>query len=454
MAKEILTNLLSLRLSFTFLILVPLVVLSVYILCNDYAQRKEDHDAKVSLHMKTALTDTITIDRPPSPLMVLIGGTAITTGNTVHLLYYDAPRIRGGFDHTPIYYVFLRTDYLFIVGVVMSLLGLLFSYDTISGEREYGTLRLIMANSVPRGVVLFSKWIGGYLSALFPSMIALLLGIIVFSLHPAIHLISTDWWAIFLFLVIACIYLAIFFSLGVFISAVSSTTGKAAMRCLFVWLLFVLIIPNAAPHAARRFAPTPSVQEMERKYDQILADTAKARREDHRRWSQRLSNTEPVTRDEYIAILLRIRKKIEEIERSHLSKLRYTFRQMADNYDDRLKEQIRLTRLLSACSPYAVFTDIAVTLANTGGESQIAFLKTVRQYEDDYFDEQSRIGLKVGRGMHRFGPVQNPPLEFHLSVPSLHDRLQQSLPGICLLAFFGILCFMSGYLVFMRRDVR
>jgi ABC-type transport system involved in multi-copper enzyme maturation permease subunit len=451
-AKEILINLLSLRLSFAFLILVPLVVISVYILCNDYAQRKADYDAKVSLHMRTAYTDTITLDRPPSPLMVLVGGTIVTTGNTVQVSYYDAPHVKGGFDHTPIFYIFPRTDYLFVIGIVMSLLALLFSYNAISGEREGGTLRLVLANSVPRDIVLLSKWVGGYLSALFPCMTALLLGIIMFALHPAIDLTLADWWAIFLLLLIAGIYLAIFFSLGVFISAISSTTGSSAMRCLFAWIILALIIPNVAPHIARYFAPNPPIQEMERKYDQILADTAQKRYSEHAEASERLSNTEPVTRDEFMRILTRIRKKIEEIEYSHLSRQRDQFRQLANDHDNTLKRQIQLSRILSACSPYAIFTDVATALANTDGEAQVDFLRKIRQYEDDYFDSQYREGAETGRGIHRFDPVRN-PLVFHLTTPNLHERIQQSLPEIGLLMLFGVLCFMAGYLLFLRRAI-
>ena len=447
-AKEILTNLLSLRLSFAYLILLPLVVVSVYVLCNDYAQRKKDYDAKVSLHKQAAATDRIRVDRSPSPLMALVGGATVTTGNTAHLSYYDAPRVKGGFDHTPIFYIFPRTDYIFIVGIVMSLLALLFSYDAISGERERGTLRLIMANSVPRAIVLFSKWMGGYLSALFPCMTALLLGILVFALHPAVDLTSTDWWVLFLLLISACIYIAIFFSVGVLISAISPTTGSAAMRCLLIWLLFVLIIPNAAIHTARRFAPTPSPQEMERRYDRIVADTAEARFKAHGAASERLSNTKPVERDEYIRILTRIRNKIREIEHFHLTRQRDALRQIANTYDNRLQSQIRLARILSSCSPYAVLADVAMTLANTGGASQVAFLRKTRQYEDSYFDEQ----YGKGRLISRYGPVDDPPL-FHLTVPSLRERIRWCLPEMALLVFLGVLCFMAGYRLFLRRPV-
>lgn len=448
-AKEVLTNLLSLRLTLAFLAVVPLVAASVYVLCNDYAQRKRDYDAKVSLHTQAAATDRIGIDRPPSPLMALIGGTMVTAGNTMHLSYYDAPRIKGGFDHTPIYYVFPRTDYVFIIGIVMSLLALLFSYDTISGERENGTLRLILANSVSRNAVLLGKWIGGYLTTAFPCSIALLLGILVFLLHPAIQLAATDWWIIIPLLVTACIYLAIFFSLGVFISAISPTTGSASVRCLFVWLLFVLIIPYTAPNIARRLSPTPSIQEMEWEYDRIVAETAQSRNKEHAEASERVSNTKYVEGDELRRIRWRIHLTILEIEHRHLTSQRVRLRQLADAYDDGLQEQMRLGRILSSCSPYAVFADVSMTLANTSGRSQIAFLKAVRRYEDNYFNEL----YEEKRVIHHFEPVETPPL-FRMAIPNLLERIRQCVPGLGLLVFFGILCFMSAYMSFIKADVR
>ena len=43
-----------------------------------------------------------------------------------------------------------QVDWAFIIGYVLSLIALLFTFDAISGERERGTLRLMLANSIPR----------------------------------------------------------------------------------------------------------------------------------------------------------------------------------------------------------------------------------------------------------------------------------------------------------------
>ena len=45
-------------------------------------------------------------------------------------------------------------DFLFVVSTVFSLLALLFTFDAVAGEREAGTLRVTLANALPRDVFL------------------------------------------------------------------------------------------------------------------------------------------------------------------------------------------------------------------------------------------------------------------------------------------------------------
>ena len=55
-------------------------------------------------------------------------------------------------------------DWGFIIGYVLSLIALLFTFDSISHEREQGTLRLMFANSIPRHTVLIGKFLGALIS--------------------------------------------------------------------------------------------------------------------------------------------------------------------------------------------------------------------------------------------------------------------------------------------------
>ena len=70
----------------------------------------------------------------------------------------------------PIAFLLGHLDFVFVVSTVFSLLALLFTFDAVAGEREAGTLRITLANALPRDIFLWSKLIGGYLR-LHPSVL-------------------------------------------------------------------------------------------------------------------------------------------------------------------------------------------------------------------------------------------------------------------------------------------
>ena len=63
---------------------------------------------------------------------------------------------------------FTTLDWAFIVGYVLSFIALLFTFDSISGELERGTLRLTLANAIPRHIVLVGKFLGAFISINIP----------------------------------------------------------------------------------------------------------------------------------------------------------------------------------------------------------------------------------------------------------------------------------------------
>ena len=54
-------------------------------------------------------------------------------------------------------------DWVFIIGVLLSLMALLFTFDAFIGEKERGTLKLVMAQSLPRHTLLLGKFLGAML---------------------------------------------------------------------------------------------------------------------------------------------------------------------------------------------------------------------------------------------------------------------------------------------------
>ncbi|MFQ6043965.1 MAG: hypothetical protein ACE5PV_24190, partial [Candidatus Poribacteria bacterium] len=115
--KEFLSNILSLRFFVAFLLAFILLVLSAYVLTSDYEHQVEDYNARVrakenwfaqyahSNRMGTIVDQKL---RPPTVLSALFRG--IPQDIDIE-----------SFDKSPMPTLFPLMDWLFIVGVVMSL---------------------------------------------------------------------------------------------------------------------------------------------------------------------------------------------------------------------------------------------------------------------------------------------------------------------------------------------
>ena len=127
-------------------------------------------------------------DLKPQLLAVFVHGLEGNLPTQVHTARSGSRKIDEDFYHNPFFALFSTPDYGYIVNIVVSLLALLFVFDAICGEKERGTLKVMLANAVPRDLTIFSKWIGGYLCLVVPFLVALLAGIAYIQLSGTVTL--------------------------------------------------------------------------------------------------------------------------------------------------------------------------------------------------------------------------------------------------------------------------
>jgi len=175
----------------------------------------------------------------------------------------------GFFDYNPLPILFPPLDFLFIVTIIMSLLAMLFSYDAIAGERQSGTLRLVISNSISRTKVLFGKLVGGAASLLIPFILALLVGVLYVSINPAIQWDGSAWVELALLTAASITFITLFYLLGLMISTFSKYSAISILNCLFLWVLLILVIPNVCPYISAQLCRIPSIKETERKSREI-----------------------------------------------------------------------------------------------------------------------------------------------------------------------------------------
>ena len=98
---------------------------------------------------------------------MLATGLENDLGRESMISIYDEPVLDGSkYSEQPVFAIFGGLDFLFSVTVVFSLLALLFTHDSICHERERGTLKLMLANPLPRDKILLGKFLGGMIGVI------------------------------------------------------------------------------------------------------------------------------------------------------------------------------------------------------------------------------------------------------------------------------------------------
>lgn len=253
--RELLDNLMTFRFAAAVFIMLLLVVANTVVLIKDYEERLASHNAAVRMHQRqlqekktySAGTEKLFVDRPPNPLSIFNVGFDKQLGNEIQVSYNYVPSLWDAGMHgsdNPFMDMFASIDIVFIFEVILSLLALIFAYDTLAGEYERGTLRLVLTSHVRRGHILLAKYISAMLCLLGPLLISLLLAVILLTATSAISLDTDDFLRIGGIIFTTVVYLSVFYLIGMLISAATRRTRTALMLSMFIWGFLVLVYPN------------------------------------------------------------------------------------------------------------------------------------------------------------------------------------------------------------------
>ena len=200
--RELLANLISFRFSVAVIICLMLVVTNTIVLIDDYESRLASYNTAVRKHqidpdmVRTYSALQIKIDRPPNPLSIFNQGLDRRLGNSLVIYYTYVPALWDTVSHSadnPFLNLFSSIDLVFIFQVILSLLALLFAYDAVAGEREDGTLRLMLTTPISRGIILLAKYIAAMICLIVPLIISLVLALILSAESGSFNFSGDDW---------------------------------------------------------------------------------------------------------------------------------------------------------------------------------------------------------------------------------------------------------------------
>ncbi|HPH45328.1 MAG TPA: ABC transporter permease subunit, partial [Candidatus Aminicenantes bacterium] len=381
------------------------------------------------------------------------------------------------FDNDPLPVLFPLIDLTFILGILMSLAALIFSYDAISGEKEDRTLKLMLANGVPRARVILAKIIGGAVTLWVPFLIALAAGLVVLLLHPRIAWGAADWGALGLILAGGFVYLLLFFGLGLLVSSRHASSASSILTCLFLWVVFVLVVPNLSPYVASLIRPAPSIIEVGRRIDRMI-DTE---RDDLGRTLSRermdavvksnpvLAGVDRMTEPEVKAEIARnaefarayelFRKANEAAWRDANDIQEAKVKVIRDDLSRKENAQARLSAALSMASPLAAFTYFSADLTHSGVRNRAHFETIAAAFWDAY---ENYAGPKM-EALRKADPtmdvwntavdVRDMPRFVYREEP-LAGRIKSVLAPLLILCGMALVVFLGAVLSFNWTDVR
>jgi ABC-type transport system involved in multi-copper enzyme maturation permease subunit len=268
-SKEIRQHLLTFRFAAALLTTIILVLVSVWILSEDFLRRRSAFNLLAErsdlenreVYIPTQINPTL--HRPPSPLSIFAQGEDRRFGNSLRIHRWEMPRgAEGGLTDNEMLAGEPILDLLTVFTLVISLFGILLSYDQISGEREAGTLKLICSGSAGRGAVYTAKFSAALTCLAIPFLLSLVGGLLVIVFVFNISFTAAQWIAVVLMASSALLYGAFFIAVGMACSAALRWSAAALVLSLVVWALGVLLIPIAAQSVANAVVPLSSPAEI------------------------------------------------------------------------------------------------------------------------------------------------------------------------------------------------
>jgi ABC-type transport system involved in multi-copper enzyme maturation permease subunit len=260
--KEVREFLMTFRFGAALVTTFVLIVLSVIVLGDDYLLRRDEYNRLADLYARDAANVYVPsmispqLHCPPSPLSIFAEGETKHLGNTVNISRWQVPaQAEGSLTDNMLLKAYPSFDLMTVFTLVVSVFGILFSYDSLSGERERGILKQIFSNPVSRGVVYAAKFAAALAVLSIPVILSFLAALLIISFYHGIGLTAPMWLALALMLLAGLLYGALFIAIGMACSALVRRSSVALVLSLFLLAALVLFIPSVANGLSGYFVP-------------------------------------------------------------------------------------------------------------------------------------------------------------------------------------------------------
>jgi ABC-type transport system involved in multi-copper enzyme maturation permease subunit len=339
--------------------------------------------------------------KPVSPLSIFSKGILEQTGSIIILDRKEKPVFSSGtvsLNENPFMGRFMSLDFAAAAAILLSLLGVLFSYDMLSREKEEGTLRFALSNPVSRSTFFLGKIAGIFLTLVPVLVLCFLVILLVIQFSSSVQFSASDYGRICLLLLASLVYFAFFVFLGGFISSHSTSSKTSIILNLFIWCFLLFLLPNAASWLGKNIVPVKN-------HKQLRSETSQV---DKHYWDVQAKEVEETLKNENLSLanwamcfgtdwdgatallftpksdIAYERRKKELANPILLANCDKKWAIQSD-YLQQIYRQEKMSRYLTCLSPAGIFKQVAAALCRAGVESEVHFMNQARQFQDVFY---------------------------------------------------------------------
>jgi ABC-type transport system involved in multi-copper enzyme maturation permease subunit len=468
MRKEILQNLLSLRFILLLLLILSLFASSGFVFVGKYRTKSDDYWKKTNENLSGFRNQAGQLYKlafyeqdiwiKPKALTFCVGGYEKSLPNCFGTdVFLSAWWVKG--RHNFLLHHFGDLDWVFIISLPLSFMALFFTYDSICGERDAGTLRLILSRAIPRYKVLLGKYAGAMITIGMPLFVGLLVSLIIVISSGIVELHTNDWTKILVIVLLSILYLSIFTLLGIFISSRMAYSTNSMVVLLLVWVGLVILIPCLGRAVSDVFYKAPSGAEWTRRYSEML-DQLERQAQAGKFGKNALGfHSDPNHPSVNPPAAARYWNAFSE----------GVMQQREDGHNQRVAQALA-GRRFACLSPTVLYQQASEVIAGTGIHRCISTWEQIKRYKsqlkeyvlsNDAEDPDSlHLLFAFEYAVGNWQAISNKPVDFD-TVPKFQEQelaLGQSIKlaiwDIGLLTLFNLVFFAASWVSFMKYDVR
>ena len=330
----------------------------------------------------------------------------------------------------------------FILLFVLPLMIIALGHQSVTREKEQGTIRIVKTQGISNAQLIWGKWLGNYLPIA-------LLATVLFSI-AALFIDEFDWKILTSMWLVYMIYFAIINSITLIVSTFTNSSGISLVTLLAIWIVSCLAIPKIASSYTNERYPYPTRQQ----FDTAVAEDKKKGLDGHDPWNEASKKLEQETLATYQV------SKLEDLpfnfDAFRMQKGEEHEAEIYFKHNEKLKEvhhkQTQVYQKLAFLSPFLPTRFMSMALASTDYATHWNFTDMAEKHRvemqrilNDNFAENSRLGewnYKADASLLAQIPA------FQFEVPVFKEIIHANRQNLLILAAwlfvsFGLLFFAS-----------